>query len=159
AVVVVWRTLYRATGHGTTGSGAIFDPVVDPGAFLAQASHSWPLLLASDVVAIPPEALFQHPELGGAAIAASLAIVGLLALALVPQLRTDRSTRLFALGAVLSVLPLGGTFPSDRYLFWTGLGVIGVMAQLAGSVLSSSRATAHPLRLALCCGCIFVRTL
>jgi hypothetical protein len=44
----------------------------------------------------------------------------------------DRATRFLALGTLASVLPLGGTFPSDRYLLWAGIGTMGIVAQLTG---------------------------
>ena len=60
----------------------------------------------------------------------SVAVLALLGYTALPWLRSSRSTRFFVTGAILSVFPFGGTFPSDRYLFWAGLGVMGLIAQL-----------------------------
>ncbi len=156
-IVVAWRLAYRALGHGAMGSGANIDPLLDGGAFLMHSLQSGPLLLASDVVGVPAEILFAHPEWTIAAVAGAVGVLALLGFAAVPLLRVDRSTRFFVLGAVLSALPFGGTFPSDRYAFWAGLGVMGVVAQLVSVVFGERARPANAVRYAVCVACIFLR--
>ena len=95
---------------------------------MLHALRTGPLLVASEVLAVPPDLLFQHPAWTGAAVAGSIAALAALAYAAFPLLRRDRTSRFFALGAVASVLPMGGTFPTDRYLFGAGIGVMGCSA-------------------------------
>lgn len=157
SLILAWRVAYRALGHGAVGSGANLDPLTDGGAFLAHALQSGPLLLASDVVGLPAEVLFTRPDWTIAAVLGSIAVLALLGYAALPLLRSDRSTRFFAVGAVLSASPFGGTFPSDRYLFWAGLGLMGVVAQLVGGVFGERTGPANAVRYAVCCACIFLR--
>jgi hypothetical protein len=156
-IVVAWRIAYHALGHGVVGSGVNIDPLTDGAAFLAQALESGPLLLASDVTGLPPDILFAHPSWTAAATAGALAALALLVYAALPLLRAERSTRFFGAGAILSAFAFGGTFPSDRYLFWAGLGVMGVVAQLVGGVFGESAGRPNAVRYAVCCTCIVLR--
>jgi hypothetical protein len=156
-VIAVWRLAYRALGHGVVGSGANLDPLIDRAAFLAHSLQSGPLLLASDVVGLPPEVLLAHAEWTTAAILGSVGVLALVGYAAVPLLRSQRSTRFFAVGAVLSAFPFGGTFPFDRYLFWAGLGVMGVIAQLVGIVFGERSGPTNAVRYSVCCACILLR--
>jgi hypothetical protein len=158
-LVVAWRVAYRALGHGAVGSGANLDPLTDRAAFLANSLQSGPLLLASDVLAVPAEVLLTHPGWTTTAIVASIAALAFVGYAALPLLRADASARFLAAGAVLSASPFGGTFPSDRYLFWAGLGLMGVVAQLVGGLFGERTGPANAVRYAVCCACLFVRGL
>ena len=52
-----------------------------------------------------------------------------LAVGLVPLLRSDRVARFWALGMMLSILPICATFASDRLLPFVGIGAMGLLAQ------------------------------
>jgi len=58
---------------------------------------------------------------------------------------------------LLSVIPLGGTFPSDRYLFWVGIGVMGLAARLIAWALAEGPRRATPLRYGVACLCLLLR--
>jgi hypothetical protein len=156
-LAVLWRIAYRALGHGAVGSGANLDPFTDGPAFLAHALQTGPLLLASDIAGVPAEVLLVHPRWTIAAVFGAIASLALLGYAALPLLRTERSTRFFVAGAVLSASPFGGTFPSGRYLFWAGLGIMGVVAQLVGGLFGERKGRANPVRYAFACSCVFVR--
>ncbi len=156
-VAVAWRVAYRVLGHGAVGSGANVDPLIHRVAFLARFAQTGPLFLASDVVGVPPEILLAHPGWTTAATVGSVVVLGLVGYAALPWLRTDRSTRFFAVGALLSAFPFGGTFPSDRYVFWAGIGVMGLVAQLVGGVFGERVGKANCVRYVVCCVCIFLR--
>jgi hypothetical protein len=156
-VAAVWRVAYRALGHGALGSGANVDPLLHRGVFLARFAQTGPLLLASDVVGVPPEILFAHPQWTAVATVGSVAVLALLGYTALPWLRSDRSTRFFVVGALLSAFPFGGTFPSDRYVFWAGIGVMGVIAQLVGGVFGERTGPGGTLRYVVCCACILLR--
>jgi hypothetical protein len=157
AVAVAWRATYRWLGHGVIGSDINIDPLVDPCASLARGLQTIPLLLGSQVTSIPTDILVQHQAWTAAAAIAAVAIVALFGYALWPGLRSDRSARFFALGALLSALPLAGTFPIERYFFWVGLGVVGLTAMLAGGVFGEYPWPGNRVRSALCAACVFTR--
>jgi hypothetical protein len=159
AVTLAWRVVYGKLGHGITGSGVSFDPLTDAGAFFHRAVYSTPLLIASDLAGVPADLLIAKSQWTGlvAALATTLVIVGF-ARAIVPLLRTDPRARFFAAGVVMSAAPLGGTFPSDRYLFWLGLGVMGLIAQLFGALVNSrSHALLDGTGRLVCVTCLFLR--
>jgi hypothetical protein len=156
-IAIGWRMVYRALGHGAVGSGANVDPLIHRGVFLARFAQTGPLLLASDVVGVPPEILCARPEWTTGAWLGSVVLLLLLVYAALPWLRSDRSTRFFATGALLSALPFAGTFPSERYLFWVGLGVMGLVAQFVGGLLGTGMGRENSVRFAVCCACTFLR--
>jgi hypothetical protein len=156
-IVVAWRVVYRHLGYGAVGSGANLDPLVDGGAFVIHAVQTLPVLLASEIVAVPPELLVQHPAWLAVATLASASVLAIFGYAVWPLFRRDRSSLFFALGALLSAVPLGGTFPSDRYLFWAGLGIFGLVAQLTGVVFGDRESPADQTRYAVCCALLLLR--
>jgi hypothetical protein len=158
-VTLAWRAVYAKLGHGITGSGVSFDPLTDAGAFLHRAVYSTPLLIASDVVGVPADFLMAKSQWTGlvATLATTLVIV-VFVRAVAPLLRTDPRARFFAAGVVMSAAPLGGTFPSDRYLFWLGLGVMGLIAQLFGALVNSrGHALLDGTGRLVCVTCLFLR--
>ncbi len=158
AVTVVWRCVYARLGHGIAGSGVSFDPLTDTGAFLQRALYSTPLLVASDVVGVPADLLIARGQWIGIAACAAILLLCLFLRALAPLLRTSHTARFLATGAIMSVAPFGATFPSDRYLFWVGLGVMGLIAQLVGALTRSRDRT--PLDVVgrlVCVTCVLLR--
>jgi hypothetical protein len=153
----LWRALYRGLGHGAVASGANLDPLLDRGAFFVHALQAGPVLLASGVTGIPAEAMFEHPEWTAAAAVGAVALLAGLGYAALPLLRRDAATRFFAVGAAASVVPLGGTFPSDRYLFWVGVGVMAVVARLVAWAFAEGPSRATPLRYGVACACLLLR--
>jgi hypothetical protein len=57
-----------------------------------------------------------------------------LAAALVPLLSRDQEARFWALGMVLALLPIAATFPSNRLLFFAGLGSMALLARLLSTI-------------------------
>jgi hypothetical protein len=153
-IVVTWRLVYRALGHGVVDSGTNLDPLIDRIEFLVHTLQSGPLFLASDVVGIPLDVLLAHPRWTTTAIVcayATLAVVGYVAL---PLLRVNRAARFFTVGSILSVIPFGGLFPFARYLLWVGLGTMGLLSQLVDVVFCGLAGSTNKLRYAAGCACI-----
>ena len=128
AVGLVWAALYRGLGCGTSHSAMYADPLGSPATYLKKAAVTIPINLGA--------------RLGGpsAAIATFLAertlpvlaLVGLalavaLLLALGPLRRTP-AARFLAIAALLTALPIAGTLPSDRNLFFVGFAALGLLA-------------------------------
>jgi hypothetical protein len=68
---------------------------------------------------------------------AACAAAGIIFIAWViwPLLRQDRTARFFALGTVLAAIPFCAALPSNRLLFFTGLGSMGLIAGFLGMLL------------------------
>ncbi|MDB4967023.1 MAG: hypothetical protein JWN44_2712 [Myxococcales bacterium] len=132
-VVVVWRVVYHALGYGTAHSGVYLDPGSDPAAFL-RALPSRAAFLLTGQLALPWSDLASlYPFISAHAarvmLLAAFATVALLAALFAPLCRRDPVARFFALGALLSVVPIASTFPADRLLWFVGVGAMGLLAR------------------------------
>ena len=137
-LVASWRAAYGALGHGVTDTGWSVDPLGDPFRFASRAASFLPIFLQSEVWGIPGDLLSVRNSVipwAAAACAGALLLFGRVAW---PLLRRNASSRFFAAGAVLSTLPLAGTIPCNRYLLWTGIGAMGLVAQLVESVVGAA---------------------
>jgi hypothetical protein len=130
-IAAAWRVVYSALGHGILGSGVNSDPLHAPLSFALRAAQTVPLLLGASFTAIPSDLLMAAPGLTPFAAALAAVVVVGFVWACLPLVRGVPSSRFFALGAVLSTVPFGGMLATERYLFWTGLGVMGLLAQVA----------------------------
>jgi hypothetical protein len=128
-VVVVWRVLWMALGYGVENTGFYVDPVSAPLTFVhAVISRASVLFLGqwaglpSDIVWIlaPGERVLLN-RIGWI-------FLGLLAVIMLPLWR-DRLARFWGLGMLLSVVPICAAMPSDRMLFFVGIGAMGLLAQ------------------------------
>jgi hypothetical protein len=153
-IAASWRVAYAMLGYGVIGCGMNSDPLREPLAFAGRALQSIPLLIASDIVALPADALMATPWMMWLAAAVAGALVGAFVLACWPLVRRVQTGQFFALGALLSTVPFGGLLPTTRYLFWTGLGVIGLLAQVAGAQVRTLRS--RPAR-SFCLACLSMR--
>jgi hypothetical protein len=130
AIVVVWRVGWARAGFGAHGSGAYIDPLADPAGFLAAAPTKLIMLLHAQFSVPPADVAFlappSHRPLQVAVGSMTILVVGWL---LAPFVR-DSKGRFWALGALLALLPLAATFPSDRMLLFVGLGSMALLARL-----------------------------
>jgi hypothetical protein len=136
---VLWTIFYRLAGFGTRGSGMYLDPLGTPAAFVTAFLKRVPLLLLGQWTPVPADvvALVPLERLGGFLLAGWI-VTGLLAVALLPLLKRDRTARFFALGTALALVPSTATTPSNRLLFWVSLGALGLTAQLVAAVWESA---------------------
>ncbi|HEY7956451.1 MAG TPA: hypothetical protein VII38_14205 [Polyangia bacterium] len=132
-VVVLWRIIYHALGYGAAASGVYLDPLAQPAAFLALLPRRLSALLAaqfalpwSDFTALYS---FFSSRLAREMELVTFLVVAAVAWALWPLLRRDRVARFFAVGLLLSALPICATFPADRLLWFVGVGAMGLLAQ------------------------------
>lgn len=125
AVGATWAIAFRALGHGAVGSGLYIDPWLGAGDFLRALPERAGVLLLGQLGAPPSD----RWHLVGATARLALATGGYLLFALVLGVTwRDRRARFFALGMVLSLVPLAATFPSDRGLMLSGIGGFGLVA-------------------------------
>jgi hypothetical protein len=140
AVLALWAAFYRGAGFGAHGSGLVIDPGGEPLRFLRAALERAPVMLAAQVAIPPSDAWEAYPLLASWLQPAVLAWVCLVllafALAIRPILRDEPAARFFALGSVLSALPVSAQFPHDRLLLFIGLGAAPVVALLIARVLA-----------------------
>lgn len=139
AAVAVWAVAYRALGFGVRHSGMYIDPGASPLEYARALVERAPLHLFGQWVgsAEAYAALSQHAAHVFWLVACAV-IAGLAAL-LLPVLRRYRTARFFALGMLLSLLPICGAFAQDRLLFLVGFGGMGLLAQFLAAVWKRAR--------------------
>jgi len=140
AVVASWRILYQTLGYGAWGSEAYIDPIASPIRFIEAVVVRAPILLNAQWL-FPPADLFV---VAPASIVMQWAVIALaliiaLALVLLPLLRRVPSSRFWALGMILAVIPACATFPMDRLLMHADLGFAALLAQFIGFATSAAR--------------------
>jgi hypothetical protein len=127
-VALLWAAAYRGLGYGTAHSAMYADPIASPASYLRAAAIAIPINLGARLGG-PPAAICTFlaeralPILALAGLAFAIAVAAALA-----RSRRDPAVRFFALGAVLAALPIAGTMPSDRNLFFVGFAAFGLLA-------------------------------
>jgi hypothetical protein len=130
-VVVVWRLLWTHLGYGMENVGGYVDPLRDPLRFMSAIKNAAPFLLLGQLALPPSEiSIMLPPKYWILLWRISLIFLVLVAFVFASLLRRDRVARFWALGMLLSILPICATFPSDRLLTFVGIGAMGLVAQL-----------------------------
>jgi hypothetical protein len=129
AVVLIWRLLWTYLGYGVEHMGAYIDPLGEPLKYLAAVKIRAPFLMLGQLALPPADITMIFPKYS--IIIWRIALVFLIAMIiiLIPLLWRQRSSRFWATGMVISVLPICATFPSDRLLTFVGIGAMGIIAQ------------------------------
>lgn len=131
ALVLVWRLVYDHLGYGAHGSGLYIDPGADPLAFAQAVAERAPILNLAQWTSAPVDgvALLSPTAALGVTAMGLAATVGVVAL-LWPLLRDRREARFLALGSVGALLGPCATFPMDRLLTFSGVGMAGLLGLL-----------------------------
>ena len=129
AVLACWATLYRGLGFGAAGSGLYIDPLHEPLAFSVALLERAPFYLAGQLTPLAADlgsllAVERQP----AAWWLAVGLVLLLAVVFTPLVASEREARFWALGSLLSIVPLCATFPTNRVLLLSGLGALALVA-------------------------------
>ncbi len=133
-VVLAWRLLYDALGHGTRGSALYVDPGAQPLLFLGAFVERWPLLAAAQWLQAPVDLWLVWPRAAQLAGSAACALAAAFVLALLWRLlSTSVVARFWALGMALSLVPVCAAFPMDRLLIFPGIGAFALIAMLSES--------------------------
>lgn len=136
-VTALWRVVYSSLGHGALGSEAYIDPVASPLRFMEAAIMRGPILLNGLWLLPPADFWAAVPWLEQRwAVAAAVLLAGL-AVVLWPLLQRDRSSRFWALGMLLSIVPACATFPMNRLLMHAGIGFAAILAQFIAFATSA----------------------
>lgn len=138
AVVVAWRIAWMVRGYGVDGLGLYTDPLGQPGQYLAGLTWKVPILLLGQWAGPPADlaTLVPGDRLAPLVGLAVVVVVGL-GLLLAPLIRREPIARFWACGMLLSLLPIAATFPSDRLLFFVGIGAMGLLALFFQKVVES----------------------
>ncbi len=134
AVVLVWRIVWTHLGYGVWGIEIYVDPVVEPLRYTAAVLRRAPALLLGQLFIPPSELYLLCVDLGIKLYYSALlaVVVVLVAVVMIPRLVWDRMTRFWAVGMMLSLLPICATFPADRGLSFVSLGAFALLAQFLG---------------------------
>jgi len=140
AVVLAWRIVWTHLGYGVYGIEIYVDPVTEPLRYAAAVLSQAPVLLLGQFFFPPSELYMFSMDLGVHQLytVVSIVVVGLFAAIMIPRLVWEKTTRFWALGMMLSLLPICATFPADRGLSFAGLGACALLAQFLGVVFGSS---------------------
>jgi len=156
--------LRTATGHGVSSSGFYIGPASDPLRFAAAALDRLPVLWGDALLGMPSAYWTQGAPLraemlsllgverfralpdwhsfqvtfGVLSVLVGYAAVRAVARA-APAQRDGHALWALALGALLSVIPAGGSLPNDRLLIGMALGVSAVVGLFAGGLIERVR--------------------
>ncbi len=133
---IVWRIIYIALDYGAAHSGVYIDPAKDSMRFVTELGQRLPVLLQGQF-ALPPSDLWSVLPPVPAQIYAvcALAFIFFVAWVVWPILRRDSTIGFLAAGMLLAAIPFCSTLPSNRFLFFTGLGGMGLIARFLAIAL------------------------
>jgi hypothetical protein len=132
-VVGVWRVLWSRGGYGARGSGAYIDPLGDPVGFFRVLPARLVVMFHGQFSKPPSDLAFLAPPTQQAFLVVVATVTVVLVgwvLFRVVVVEGDRTTRFWAVGMGLSLLPLAATFPNDRLLLFAGVGAMPLLARL-----------------------------
>ncbi|HUA36257.1 MAG TPA: hypothetical protein VMA09_21800 [Candidatus Binataceae bacterium] len=139
AVLGAWALIYKLGNFGTQGSGFYIDPLHNPlrfaGLFCQRAAFllmgQWsPLPAELSMANAPGTSAFIHLSVFSFAIAAIVTVL------FIPLILRDRVARFWALGALLSLVPISAVGPENRLLGFVGLGSMALLAQVTQFVFA-----------------------
>jgi len=129
-VAMAWLALWKHGGYGTAGPGWYIDPAGEPSVFLYKMLLRIPFYLVGQLF-LPPVEILALTEDSAALVYActyAVVVVGLLAWLLLPLLRGSRLARFFGLGMLIAAIPICGSIPVSRALWFVGFGATGLLA-------------------------------
>ncbi|MHC4534646.1 MAG: hypothetical protein ACYS6K_11895 [Planctomycetota bacterium] len=129
AVVVIWRIIWTYLGYGVENMGAYIDPLSEPLSYIGAVKNRAPLLLLGQWALPPSDITMIFPKYSMIIWRIALVFLLVVIVIFIPLIWRQRTTRFWATGMVLSVLPICATFPSDRLLTFVGIGAMGLIAQ------------------------------
>lgn len=145
AIVIPWRIAYQALGYGARGSGAYLDPGREPGTFLVRLPQQIAALLQGQLGAFSADLWFWSPRAAlPILLAGALVTSAMIALLLVPLLRSSRVCCFWAAAALGALVPSASSIPGDRLLLLPGVAIMALLAELFAAFVE--RRPLFPLR-------------
>lgn len=129
-VIVGWRIVYNALGHGASGGGFVIDPGREPLAYMLAVLERAPLLLMGQWAPLPADTYWMMSERAmGRYLIPVYAFLALVFVGVLGLLRRDRVSRFWFTGMLLCVLPVCATVPMNRNLLFAAIGAFGLLAR------------------------------
>ncbi|MGB0646528.1 MAG: hypothetical protein ACPGQS_05090 [Bradymonadia bacterium] len=154
-IIVVWRILYNSLGYGEWGTGVYTDPMSDPIGFAGGLLQRLPILMLGQWLQVPTEVCTVLPSSVMWIVSGLGAVVlGLIARQMARLLREVPMARFWAVGMILSLIPVCATIPMNRLLYFSSIGGFAVLGLHLSHLLSPLRSfwfVLHgPVAVALC---------
>lgn len=132
ALLVGWRFVYNALGYGCRGSDLYLDPAAEPLAFAGALVERLPVMLGGlwTQVSVDLWAVLDRSE-QVVLVAVSVVLCAALTFLLAGLVRSTKEARFWALGSVLSLVPVAAAFPMNRLLLAPGIGAFALLSMLA----------------------------
>jgi hypothetical protein len=138
-VLLIYFMIYRYFNFGSHGSGYYMNPFGDPVAFMKTFFFRAPLLFMGQWSPIPADmAILLPTEMVHNLWIGAIGLFVLLAFLFYPLIRKDNVARFWCLGMMLSLLPISAVSPSNRLLFFVGLGAMGLLALFLKGLIEKS---------------------
>ena len=125
-VIVAWRIVWVHMGYGVANVGYYVDPLLQPMQFLHALAERLPRLLYTQLGG--DQYVISWIVSPAVVVAIALTVLSVILLAMWSLLRENRTARFWALGMLLSVIPVCATFDDDRLLIFPGIGAMGLLA-------------------------------
>lgn len=137
-VLACWAGVYALGPFGAEGTDLYLDPLGQPLAFASAFLVRAPVMIMSLWTSVPADlaGVALDTSARGRVLAASIGVAALVGAALLPRLRRDPVARFFALGALLSLVPVASTLPQARTLTFAAVGSIALLARGVMDLLS-----------------------
>jgi hypothetical protein len=142
-VIFAHRAVYHALGLGSFGSSAYHDPLREPLGFASALAYNLPVLISAEFGPRVADSAFWGDPSGRTVLwLGSCFTLAVLAWMTVPLLRRDAQARFWALGMLLSAIPVSASVPGERLLLCVGLGGSQLIARLFTSTFAALPAPA-----------------
>lgn len=140
AVVFIWRCLWTYLGYGFANIGCYVDPLGEPLRYISMVIDHGPFLLQSSLAVPPADICILLSSQAWIVVWRGVCVfLVLTALVFFPLLKKNRTARFWAVGMLLSVLPICATFPTDRLLLFVGIGAMGLVAEFVAFVFTKTQ--------------------
>ncbi len=126
-VLIAWRIAWAAMGYGVSESILYTDPLSEPLTYLTWVWREAPLMIDGQFLLPGPELLVVAWAVWPGSWWLIAALAGVIAMAIWPMVRTDRTARFFAIGTLLSLIPACATLPQNRNLMFVGIGACALL--------------------------------
>ena len=157
AIVIVWRIAYERMGYGVAGSMLYTDPLQQPLQLAWDMVRYMPVLLFCQLAASDPViSCFLPGALAAGYLVVAVAFLAWTAWVLWPVLKREPTARFWALGMVLSALPVCTTIPQGRELMNPGIGAMALVAQFLAWHFSKEDAASQTKRFRKAAGAMAV---
>jgi len=140
AVVFIWRCLWTYLGYGVANIGCYADPLGEPLRYISMVIDQGPFLLQGSLAVPPADICLVLSSQAWIVVWRGVCVfLVLTALLFFPLLKRNRTARFWAVGMLLSVLPICAAFPTDRLLLFVGIGAMGLITEFVAFVFTKTQ--------------------